>query len=281
MWISRGTQSQAVSYLIAAIVRSPRKGADSARTVPSWSQPRPIGAVLTDTWPITVPSGATDRLDGGKESNENATSANGAATFSDDARTWRPRGLFSRCPPPPEPPRENVPILNKGATRSRSETWKIGGHTRKNTDPREEGGWGGGDGGRCRMDPTNRDTEGWVQSGLRGMGRERRPGRLEYRGRGWEWKSNITKRRSHYLKLSLSLALPRHTFRRCCTPHRAAPCNHPRFRPLIQRRIRKAHCHTPRNVGWIIRICAKHRLPVRFWHVLTCAKDWEKRERFS
>ena len=34
------------------------------------------------------------------------------------------------------------------------------------------------------MDPTNRDTEGWVQSGLRGMGRERRPGRLEYRGRG-------------------------------------------------------------------------------------------------
>jgi len=35
------------------------------------------------------------------------------------------------------------------------------------------------------MDPTNRDTEGWVQSGLRGMSRERRPGgRLEYRGRG-------------------------------------------------------------------------------------------------
>lgn len=38
--------------------------------------------------------------------------------------------------------------------------------------------------GGYRMDPTNRDTEGWVQSGLRGMGRERRPGRLEYRGRG-------------------------------------------------------------------------------------------------
>jgi len=75
--------------LIAAIVRSPRKGAESARIAPRASANRggPVRHLAN-----RGAAAATDRLDDGKESNENETSANGATTFSNDAHTSHPRG---------------------------------------------------------------------------------------------------------------------------------------------------------------------------------------------
>ena len=123
MWISRSTQSQAVSYLIAAIVRSLRKGtAPRGLSVP----PRPTRMLLDVTSPIASrpaplchPTAAKSRM-----------KARPRPMRTKLFELTLVRRIRADCCSSPT----DVPIRNEGATRSRSETWKIGGYMRKNTE---------------------------------------------------------------------------------------------------------------------------------------------------